>query len=267
MSPSFGRGSIYQGMENIGNSYKEAVKALKYRIIEGEGAVIQYNTINNMITESYYYPITAELNLINYVKEGDFDKVNELLEKIINENIYARNLDSDTAKYVSNEIISTAIKIIDQLNLTGFELIEYEYLDSLETIFETYEYIKEIYKKICIIIKEKYDTDKKELDAAIIEFVENNCFERHLSLDLISNKYQVSNSYISSLFREKLGITYLEYVNKKRIQNAISQMNLPNTSLADICLKVGYDNARTFRRNFKKYTGYNPSEYIVDGKV
>ena len=49
ISPSFGIGSIYQGIENISNSYKEAVKALKYRIIEGEGAVIQYNVRRQLI--------------------------------------------------------------------------------------------------------------------------------------------------------------------------------------------------------------------------
>ncbi|MDD7040219.1 MAG: helix-turn-helix domain-containing protein, partial [Alistipes senegalensis] len=73
--------------------------------------------------------------------------------------------------------------------------------------------------------------------------------------------FGVSNKYISLMCKKHLGVTYLQYVQEKRIRAAIELMETTDDALEVIAGKVGYTNILTFRRNFKTVMGVNPSEY------
>ena len=98
-------------------------------------------------------------------------------------------------------------------------------------------------------------------DSAIIDEINNNITNSELSLAYLTEKFGVSNKYISTICKRILGMTYIQYVQNERIKLAINYIQNSNYTLDEIASMCGYTNQLTFRRNFKNVTGVNPSEY------
>ncbi len=71
-------------------------------------------------------------------------------------------------------------------------------------------------------------------------------------------------TYFSAYFREKVGITFVRWMNAVRVTKAIEILRTePRSTISDVAARVGYTDLRTFERNFVKLTGQNPSSWRV----
>ncbi|MEH7234626.1 response regulator [Bacillus sp. JJ1562] len=82
-----------------------------------------------------------------------------------------------------------------------------------------------------------------------------------LTLEEVAEYVELSPYHFSKLFKEKMGITFIDYVTTVRVNHAKKEMSDPSKSLKEICYSVGYKDPNYFSRVFKKYTGMSPSEY------
>nr|WP_279289752.1 helix-turn-helix transcriptional regulator [Anaerocolumna cellulosilytica] len=82
-----------------------------------------------------------------------------------------------------------------------------------------------------------------------------------ISLAHIGELFGVSNKYISLMCKNNLGVSYLQYIQEKRIEYARTLLQTTEFSLEQIAGMSGYSNMLTFRRNFKSIMGMNPSDY------
>ncbi|UNB46437.1 response regulator transcription factor [Staphylococcus coagulans] len=80
----------------------------------------------------------------------------------------------------------------------------------------------------------------------------------HVS-DLIA-PLPVSESYLMRTFKEHVGITILDYLNRYRIYQSLSLLQSQNKHY-EIADKVGFSEYKTFSYHFKKYLNMTPSEY------
>ena len=63
------------------------------------------------------------------------------------------------------------------------------------------------------------------------------------------------------LFREKLGVTFVEYVTGVRMEMAKNYLLHTRMPIAAIAEKLGYDDAGYFGKVFRKYTGVTPKTF------
>lgn len=82
-----------------------------------------------------------------------------------------------------------------------------------------------------------------------------------LSLDMIAEQVGMSPFYISKLFKEQLGVNYIDYLTECRIDHAKKLMQQVEYSLKEIAFEVGYHDPNYFSKVFKKSTNYSPKEY------
>lgn len=68
-------------------------------------------------------------------------------------------------------------------------------------------------------------------------------------------------TYISRFFQEKMGMSFTNYVNQYRITHACHLLKNTDDTIITVAMKCGYDNVRTFNRNFKKVMHMTPQEY------
>ena len=61
-------------------------------------------------------------------------------------------------------------------------------------------------------------------------------------------------------FKEHVGITILDYLNRYRIYQSLSLLQSQNKHY-EIADKVGFSEYKTFSYHFKKYLNMTPSEY------
>ncbi|MBQ4041034.1 MAG: helix-turn-helix transcriptional regulator, partial [Prevotella sp.] len=71
-----------------------------------------------------------------------------------------------------------------------------------------------------------------------------------------------NRDYISKAIRLDKGMSFNEYVNRLRIEHAITLMkNNPQMSVLDLSVKSGYTSQASFFRNFKQFTGTSPKQF------
>ena len=81
-----------------------------------------------------------------------------------------------------------------------------------------------------------------------------------ISLNMVADEIGVSSYYLSRLFKQELGQTFLEYLTQVRIYNAMNLTQHTKLMVNEIAARVGYDNPTYFCRVFKKHTGKSISE-------
>ena len=67
--------------------------------------------------------------------------------------------------------------------------------------------------------------------------------------------------YLSQLFKEKTGDTYLNFLTKIRINKAKELLEKTDLKIYEICEMVGYSDTNYFSKLFEKFAGVRPSEY------
>jgi two-component system response regulator YesN len=82
-----------------------------------------------------------------------------------------------------------------------------------------------------------------------------------ISLDALGRKVDLSPIYISKMFKEKLGINYIDFLTECRIEKAKKLLSDPEKSLKEITFEVGYHEPNYFSKVFKKMCNVSPKEY------
>lgn len=99
------------------------------------------------------------------------------------------------------------------------------------------------------------------LTPEIIEYIENNCFEK-ISLKDLAERSFYNPSYFSRMFKNCYGITLSTFIQKQRIKKAQELLIESDISVNKICTYVGYNDKTLFYKNFKKYSNNMlPNEY------
>lgn len=86
----------------------------------------------------------------------------------------------------------------------------------------------------------------------------------NLSAGEISSQYGMLPAAFSKLFRKEMGVPYLEYLHRLRIDKAKELLTTTDKSLGEISELVGYTNTVTMNRAFKRYADTTPGRYRGD---
>ena len=73
--------------------------------------------------------------------------------------------------------------------------------------------------------------------------------------------FYLNRSYLSTLFKQKTGMKFIDYLNEVRIEKSKELLKDSNRKMYQISKAVGYDNPKYFFRIFKKKTGMTPEQY------
>ena len=95
---------------------------------------------------------------------------------------------------------------------------------------------------------------------ACTEYVETNVLNRIRVKD-IADEIGYTENYISSVFKAEMGMSLLEYVNRRKIEMAKQIMDNNTIPIAEISDRLAFSNPGYFSAMFKKVTGMTPSEY------
>jgi two-component system, response regulator YesN len=86
-------------------------------------------------------------------------------------------------------------------------------------------------------------------------------FRKDINMALVANLVSLNYSYFSTLFKEKTGLNFVEYVTKIRMEEAKKLLTDPALKIYDITTMVGYDHPKHFTRVFKSTFGISPKEF------
>ena len=100
----------------------------------------------------------------------------------------------------------------------------------------------------------------KQWAKIMLEYVDIN-YNRGISLASMAEELGLDETYLSKQFKEKIGVSFIQYVTKCRMDRAKELLADPAVKLAEIAELVGMGNVQSFIRAFKKYEGMTPGQY------
>lgn len=109
----------------------------------------------------------------------------------------------------------------------------------------------------------KLDLSENQYISRTIEEIRLHYAEK-LSVETISDKLGVSSSYLSRKFKEVTGQTFLDFLNKYRVQQAVSLLETRTYRISEISEATGFSDYKHFCAVFKKYTTKSPTKFIKD---
>ncbi|OGU71267.1 MAG: AraC family transcriptional regulator [Ignavibacteria bacterium RBG_16_34_14] len=77
----------------------------------------------------------------------------------------------------------------------------------------------------------------------------------------LADKFHTSYQHISSLFSSKEGITIEKYFINQKIEKAKELLVYNELTLSEISYKLGYSSVQHLSNQFKKITGFTPSDF------
>jgi len=108
--------------------------------------------------------------------------------------------------------------------------------------------------------------DSDELWQHIVQLLHNDDIWRNpeLGLDMLCQLLATNKDYVSRCFRQHADTTFVDYVNNLRIQYVTEELRRnPMQSQRDLFFSAGFRSKTTGYRNFYKYAGMSPSEFVA----
>lgn len=260
-----GFGGFNARFSNTWKSYQQAKDAKS--ITTAEHYVQSYHDFISS-SDVYYYPEIMSVQLTGAVSTGNKEQVAEMFRLIDKENTVNRTLPHPQRQQLLFDVRSTLFKKRHNLPAErgGHGSAESEAglkskLDVIDRQFEgemSLNILKKIALELCGFYTQK--SNANELIMKIQNYITEHYHDPSLCLTKISDEFGISENYFSFLFKKEVNENFSGYLEKLRMAKAKELVQNSDTGLSNLYQYLGYSNAASFRRVFKKTFGITPKE-------
>lgn len=103
--------------------------------------------------------------------------------------------------------------------------------------------------------------EKLNIECVNIKNYIDSHYSENITLDILSNLSYVNKFHLVHLFTKQMGISPINYLINRRIEESKNLLTTTNYTIRDISTIVGFSNSSYFSQMFKKFTGYSPRMY------
>lgn len=259
---SVGVSLLHRDLPGLYPCHNQAQRALNEKIASGMYG-INYYTERADSSNGYSYSLEDEVYLINSAKTGDFPKVKEILDAIVEENasVFAGNAFFVAQCFVV-DLVSTLLRVTSEMNVP--DTVMHLNISAMLSAGSNVKIMEELYghyEVLCEWINKNKKSHNTEMKNRIIAYIRTHCLDHSLSLVSVADHMGINPTYLSVFIKEQLGDTFLAYVLSLRMEKAKELLIHTDLSLQDIALQIGYANSGVFIRVFKKKFGYTPGAF------
>ncbi len=258
---SVGVGKIYLELHKVYDSAYEALSAMYFCILEGERYIKRYIDIDTETISMNVSGITTRI--ITSVRQGNREEMLKGMGELYSV-INAHGFSVQHQNFIAYSLLSSLKEYVDdpglynEMNTILVDLLKRTHVKNVK-IFDQIG-------KLCEIITDhrnevKHSNKNTDLINMIIHVINENLFDSMMSLESISEKCGISPSYLSRIFKAKMGSTPMYYVENLRMSKVKEKLCNSNESLKQILIDTGYIDQSNFIRKFKKIEGVTPMTY------
>lgn len=92
------------------------------------------------------------------------------------------------------------------------------------------------------------------------EYIQEH-YAENLSIKDVAEKIGISGGYLSTMFNQEMGESFVEHLNSIKIEHACIYLKQNYFKVYEIAYKVGFQDEKYFTKVFKKVKGITPKEY------
>lgn len=138
-------------------------------------------------------------------------------------------------------------------------LIPCEQIMQLESMDEAKTYVRQSVHRIASQMEAEHKGANHHVISQLLQYINEN-YHRDIGLTELGEQVNMNAAYLSILFKEEMGTSYVKYLTDLRITKA-KKLLAEGKKVNEVSTMVGFNNYRYFCDVFKKHTGMTPSEY------
>ena len=249
-----------RSMPLINESYGDAREKIKNRLLIGGRRVICEAA--GGATEQPSYPEDIEKLITRAIRFGDCDQVKTAAKTMFDK--VARHLTSPKAwEHLSYHLLELSYSVLTDLEVFSDERISFfevsGEISNLTSAEDMRYFVTRNLLDIASLIR-SMNTGPSIAIRKAISYINDNYADR-IALQDVAQYTCLSPNYLSQLFKQETGKSFLEYLTHCRVEAAKKLLVQSNLTISEIAFKLGYDMPSYFSEVFKRSEGFTPSQY------
>ncbi len=209
--------------------------------------------------------IENEKKLNHLVLNKDKDGAQKLLNDMLGYLFFAGGEEFKTikARIIEMLVLLSRVAIDAGASIEEILLFNEENIKQIEKISSIEELSPWITAIMHRFIQYSFDfTGVKHSDVLykIMQYVNLN-YNKKITLEKVATEVYLSRSYVSTMFKDEMGESFISYVNRVRVEKSKILLLNESISLANVSEMCGFENQSYFTKVFKDIVGVSPKKY------
>lgn len=262
---TIGQGKMAQAAGELRESYELALQTLDYKPVIGINRIIepmQVTRSDNEIQEFFksIYLLTQSLRLSENEWKQHLDSFFGMLKAAYSPRKEIESLLQFLMQHLDREFLELSKEYRDVWKVALKEIKQ------IGTYWDTLEELHAAFERIFLTLTTEMQTlrdsrSNRSMIGDIRNFIEAHYDNPNLSLDFLSEKFQLSAKYLSKMFKEEFGENFVDFMIGLRINKAKQMLVETDAPIQDISQRIGYVNYKSFNRAFKNVVGLSPRDF------
>ncbi len=267
---SAGISDLNNGIKNLQKCLDESRKAMEHCKMNETASAVCFSDLNK-VNFDYYFSTEIEFQLVTFLKNYQYDQAKELLETVFEINMNSKNISANAAKSLIYDIASVLMRVTNSALISrGKEItISADILDELVTNVSL-DNARQTFLNMIDNLSELSENETmgktQNLVNSIAKYIAKNAGDVWLDLSTLSEMFDVTPQYISSIFKKHRNENIKDYIAGIKLNKAKELLVTTDMSVREISLTLGYSNEVGVIRLFKKYDGITPGYYRENNK-
>lgn len=257
----YGCSAVHCSLSNLSAAHRETLQALDNCTLSQKENILFYSLEKDTV-RLLEWERTNEL--LFYIESGKTDETEALLEELFTffegqpsasllDVKYSCHQLTDQLRYMMSHHIQQVHKSQTE---SGMQPI-------LDTIYSI-QRLKEFYLRFFLNIASAFVGQGIYSDQDTMQNVKtyiDHHYQKNISVEFVASLFHLNRSYLSHAFRQKMGHSFIDYLNLVRVSHAKELLEKSDKKMYQITKLAGYNNLRYFFRAFKKSEGMTPDQY------
>ncbi|KOP67442.1 AraC family transcriptional regulator [Bacillus sp. FJAT-18019] len=265
VSVTVGIGTAAKTYAELLESFDCAQSCFHQRFFKGKGRLFYGDPIIASEAEhsEAQYPDKREKRIIEAIKLQQRDKLEKEIDHWIKE---IRDYNYHEVMFFFNQFIGGLYKQLNVHTVKNRDSADL-FLDftrritRFQTLQETADALKDLALRLCSLSEESGTVRHAEVVDFIQIYVRKHYARPDMSLEQVAGEVKLSRSYVGKLFKAHCELSFNDYLNAVRLENARELLASTEESVQSISEQVGILNTTYFYTLFKKHYQISPAQF------
>ena len=257
--------ALHTDFTDAPSAYLEAAAAYENRFVMGSQKVLFYGDISSDLEEILPQARKITTSISQALTLGSRDVLDSRISDLLH---FLKN--TSMSPFAFRMIYSEVIRSLVHTHtaaLSGEGSVQETYniftLTSCQSIDDLDELLRRLCDRLLLTEPDSCDTAAEEADeiSQVIRYMEEHFSDPEMSITALADSLELSTTRFSLSFKEKTGMSPLEYLTLLRVEHAKELLEMTDLTIRDISTRAGYYDSGSFIRRFKQVTGETPAQY------
>jgi two-component system, response regulator YesN len=260
-----GVGQVCKSFHEINLSFTQALDALNYRNIVSESCIIYSDDIRQNGSIPISLSLEKEKAFLTSLEICNWEEMENNVLQLFEYVRSCKNMSFRQVYKLFSELLFLCDRILRKYDgsleqIFNEDITSIDYIACKGSLPQLEYWFSQVITKIMKCILASKSKNMGKVIDEIKNYIDIHYFE-DISLNDMSLKFYMNKSYLSALFKKRIGQNFVDYITTVRMKKASEHMKSKKCKVYEVAQLVGYTDERYFSKLFKKYMGVTPEEF------